>query len=52
MAMVFLPSTFWTGLFGVNLGGFPGNEWHMGFAIFCVMLVVLIGGVAWWFTSQ
>ncbi|MEF3100638.1 zinc transporter ZntB [Raoultella terrigena] len=48
MAMVFLPSTFLTGLFGVNLGGIPGNEWHLGFSIFCVMLVVLIGGVAWW----
>ena len=48
MAMVFLPSTFLTGLFGVNLGGIPGNEWHLGFAIFCIMLVVLIGGVTWW----
>jgi len=24
MAMVFLPATFLTGLFGVNLGGIPG----------------------------
>ena len=31
-AMVFLPSTFLTGLFGVNLGGIPGNEWHLGFS--------------------
>lgn len=48
MAMVFLPSTFLTGLFGVNLGGIPGGGWHLGFAIFCLMLVVLIGGVTWW----
>lgn len=48
MAMVFLPSTFLTGLFGVNLGGIPGGEWHLGFTIFCVMLVVMIGGVTWW----
>lgn len=48
MAMVFLPSTFLTGLFGVNLGGIPGGEWHMGFPFFCLMLVVLIGGVTWW----
>ncbi|WP_313572968.1 zinc transporter ZntB [Pseudescherichia sp.] len=48
MAMVFLPSTFLTGLFGVNLGGIPGGEWHMGFPLFCLMLVVLIGGVTWW----
>ncbi|MFP2504897.1 zinc transporter ZntB [Buttiauxella gaviniae] len=48
MAMVFLPSTFLTGLFGVNLGGIPGGGWHFGFSLFCIMLVVLIGGVAWW----
>lgn len=48
MAMVFLPSTFLTGLFGVNLGGIPGNGWHLGFSLFCLMLVVVIGGVAWW----
>ncbi|MER1974815.1 zinc transporter ZntB [Pseudocitrobacter faecalis] len=48
MAMVFLPTTFLTGLFGVNLGGIPGGEWHLGFYSFCVMLLVLIGGVTWW----
>ncbi|CDL33784.1 Zinc transport protein ZntB [Enterobacter hormaechei] len=34
MAMVFLPSTFLTGLFGVNLGGIPGGEYHYGFTTF------------------
>lgn len=48
MAMVFLPSTFLTGLFGVNLGGIPGGGWQFGFSIFCILLVVLIGGVALW----
>lgn len=48
MAMVFLPSTFLTGLFGVNLGGIPGGGYRFGFSVFCIMLVVLIGGVAWW----
>lgn len=48
MAMVFLPSTFLTGLFGVNLGGIPGGEWRLGFSLFCLMLVVVIGGVTWW----
>ncbi len=48
MAMVFLPSTFLTGLFGVNLGGIPGGGWHLGFSVFCVALVLLIGGVTWW----
>ncbi|HFZ8993364.1 TPA: zinc transporter ZntB [Citrobacter freundii] len=48
MAMVFLPSTFLTGLFGVNLGGIPGGEWRFGFSVFCILLVVLIGSVAMW----
>lgn len=48
MAMVFLPSTFLTGLFGVNLGGIPGGGWRFGFSLFCIGLVLLIGGVIWW----
>lgn len=48
MAMVFLPSTFLTGLFGVNLGGIPGGGWRFGFSLFCIGLVLLIGGVTWW----
>ncbi|MBZ6393717.1 MULTISPECIES: zinc transporter ZntB [Pantoea] len=46
MAMIFLPATFLTGLFGVNLGGIPGGEWRYGFSIFCLLLVVLALSVA------
>ncbi|MBJ2064781.1 zinc transporter ZntB [Serratia odorifera] len=48
LAMVFLPTTFLTGLFGVNLGGIPGGSDPLGFAAFCLMLVALVLGVAWW----
>ncbi|HGE7242775.1 TPA: CorA family divalent cation transporter, partial [Serratia marcescens] len=48
LAMVFLPTTFLTGLFGVNLGGIPGGGNPFGFAAFCLMLVGLVLGVAWW----
>ncbi|MFD1803497.1 zinc transporter ZntB [Mixta tenebrionis] len=48
LAMIFLPTTFLTGLFGVNLGGIPGGGSRYGFAIFCLMLVLLVGGVALW----
>ena len=41
LAMVFLPATFLTGLFGVNLGGIPGGNWHYGFPIFCIVLLTL-----------
>ncbi|PYG51918.1 zinc transporter [Pantoea sp. AG1095] len=48
MAMIFLPATFLTGLFGVNLGGIPGGNWALGFTAFCVLLLVMVGGVAIW----
>ncbi|AUX93551.1 zinc transporter ZntB [Mixta gaviniae] len=52
LAMIFLPTTFLTGLFGVNLGGIPGAESHQGFAIFCLMLAVLVVGVALWLRKR
>lgn len=48
LAMVFLPTTFLTGLFGVNLGGIPGSTYHWSFDIFCGLLVVLVASVALW----
>ncbi len=48
LAMVFLPTTFLTGLFGVNLGGIPGSANHWSFTVFCGLLVLLVGGVALW----
>jgi zinc transporter len=46
MAMIFLPATFLTGLFGVNLGGIPGGEWRYGFLYLLSVLVALAVGVA------
>lgn len=37
-----------TGLFGVNTGGIHGGGWRFGFSLFCILLVVLIGGVTLW----
>lgn len=48
LAMLFLPTTFLTGLFGVNLGGIPGNASPLGFGAFCGLLLVLVVGVVWW----
>ncbi|OON41171.1 zinc transporter ZntB [Izhakiella australiensis] len=52
MAMIFLPATFLTGLFGVNLGGIPGGGWSYGFPLFCLLLLVLGAGVAWWLRKR
>ena len=48
MAMVFLPATFLTGLFGVNLGGIPGGQSDTGFFMFVTTLVTLIVCLAVW----
>ena len=48
LAMIFLPTTFLTGLFGVNLGGIPGGSWPMGFTVFCFLLVVMVVGMSVW----
>lgn len=48
LAMIFLPTTFLTGLFGVNLAGIPGSEFRFAFSVFCLLLAVLIGTVFWW----
>ncbi|ELX8378743.1 zinc transporter ZntB [Providencia vermicola] len=48
LAMIFLPTTFLTGLFGVNLTGIPGSESRFAFSVFCLLLAALIGTVFWW----
>jgi zinc transporter len=41
ITLVFLPLTFLTGLFGVNLGGIPGAERSDAFYIFSIVLVAV-----------
>ncbi|PHI30934.1 zinc transporter ZntB [Budvicia aquatica] len=48
MAMLFLPATFLTGLFGVNLGGIPGGNKEGAFALFCLCLLAVGGGIVLW----
>ncbi|SFU58431.1 zinc transporter ZntB [Xenorhabdus koppenhoeferi] len=48
LAMIFLPTSFLTGLFGVNLGGIPGNKYPFGFGLFCLLLSILIVIFALW----
>ncbi|MFM4963455.1 zinc transporter ZntB [Aeromonas bivalvium] len=48
MALLFLPASFLTGLFGINLGGIPGAESPAAFWVFCVSLGALALGLALW----
>lgn len=47
IAGVFLPLTFFTGLLGINVGGIPGADSPYGFAITCVLMVV-VALSQWW----
>ena len=40
-AGIFLPISFLTGLFGVNVGGMPGIDNPWAFAILCVSMIIL-----------
>lgn len=49
ISAVFLPLGFFTGLFGVNIGGMPGVESPYAFTAFCAALVGLTGGLLYLF---
>ena len=42
VAAIFLPLGFLTGLLGINVGGIPGAEYHWGFALVTLMIVILV----------
>ncbi|MEF1309644.1 CorA family divalent cation transporter [Vibrio mytili] len=41
VATIFLPTSFLTGLLGINIGGMPGVDSSQAFTWFCVALVVI-----------
>jgi zinc transporter len=47
IAAVFLPTSFLTGLLGVNVGGIPGTTSALAFSIFCIALVFIFALEIW-----
>jgi zinc transporter len=47
VAAIFLPLGLLTGLLGINVGGIPGAENRLSFAIVCVFLLGLAGLQVW-----
>ncbi|MCG6485140.1 zinc transporter ZntB, partial [Vibrio parahaemolyticus] len=47
IAAIFLPTSFLTGLLGVNVGGSPGTESPVAFGVFCLGLVAIFGLEFW-----
>jgi len=43
----FLPMSFLTGLLGINVGGIPGSESSLGFAMAC-LLIAAVAFFQWW----
>ncbi len=43
VATIFLPTSFLTGLLGINIGGMPGVESGTAFTWFCVALIIIFG---------
>jgi len=52
VAAIFLPLSFLTGLLGINVGGIPGAESKLGFAIFILLLVVVVVFQIWYFKKK
>ena len=52
VAFLFLPLTFLTGLFGVNVGGIPGGSYPQAFALFCGAMALLGGFLLYLFKRK
>lgn len=52
VAAIFLPLSFVTGLWGVNIGGLPGVDHPLGFIAFLSLLVVLAFVLIWFFKRK
>lgn len=44
---IFLPLGFMTGLLGINVGGIPGSDFPLAFAVVCGLLLMLAAGQLW-----
>jgi zinc transporter len=49
VAAIFLPLGFLTGLLGINVGGIPGAEYQGSFAVFSLILILLVVIQIWLF---
>ena len=52
VAAIFLPLGFLTGLLGINVGGIPGADSKLGFAIFIILLGIVVIFQIWFFKKK
>jgi len=51
-AAIFLPLSFVTGLWGMNIGGLPGADNPLGFVEFLALMLVLVIALIWFFKRK
>lgn len=49
VAAIFLPISFVTGLFGMNVAGLPGVENPVAFDVVALIMAAIVGGILVWF---
>lgn len=49
---IFIPLTFLAGVYGMNFKYFPELEWHWGYGMFWVVVMVVAGGMVAWFRAR
>jgi zinc transporter len=47
VAVLFLPVSFLSSLWGMNVGGIPWSQNEWGFVIMCTLMAVLMGAQVW-----
>ena len=52
VAAIFLPLSFVTGLWGMNIGGLPGADNPLGFIEFLALMLVLVTVLIWFFKRK
>lgn len=52
IAAVFLPLGFLTGLLGINVAGIPGADYPWAFAVFVILLAMVVAGQVWLFRRR
>lgn len=52
VAAIFLPISFVTGMFGMNVGGLPGLENQNGFFLVSILMGLISGGILYWFRRK
>jgi magnesium transporter len=47
VSIIFMPLTFLCGVYGMNFEVLPELKWEQGYAVFWILVVVIVGGLLW-----